>query len=44
MKVLLMILVLALPLSACGKKPGTLQAPEDAKTTNTTYPRTYPTK
>lgn len=37
--VLMFIMALAIPLSACGRK-GALEAPEDA---DPKYPRTYPT-
>ena len=42
MKALMILLVLTAGLAACGKKPGTLDPPEAAKTTP--FPRTYPTK
>jgi predicted small lipoprotein YifL len=42
MRALLILLVLGASLAACGKKPGTLDPPEDAKTIP--FPRTYPTK
>lgn len=42
MKALLAVLVLAVALAACGKRPGTLVPEETGKPT--TYPRTYPTR
>jgi predicted small lipoprotein YifL len=42
MRSLLILLVLTGSLAACGKKPGTLDPPEDAR--NIPFPRTYPTK
>ncbi len=42
MRALLILSVLAVSLAACGKKPGTLEPPADAK--NIPFPRTYPTK
>ncbi len=42
MRSLLVLLLLAASLAACGKKPGTLEPPADAK--NIPFPRTYPTK
>jgi predicted small lipoprotein YifL len=42
MRALLVLLVLAVTAVGCGKKPGTLDAPEESK--NIPYPRTYPTR
>jgi predicted small lipoprotein YifL len=37
----LVVLALVLPLTACGKKPGTLDAPPDVAS-STAFPRVYP--
>ncbi len=42
MRALLILVMLSVPLAACGKKPGTLRPDEADKTV--TFPRTYPTK
>jgi len=42
MRALMILLVLSVVAAGCGKKPGTLDAPEEGK--NITFPRTYPTK
>jgi predicted small lipoprotein YifL len=41
-RALLILLLLSVVATACGKKPGALDPPEDSK--NIPYPRTYPTK
>jgi len=41
-RTLLVLLVLSVAAAGCGKKPGTLNAPEEGK--NIPYPRTYPTR
>jgi predicted small lipoprotein YifL len=43
-KPLAALLLLALALTACGKKPGTLRPSTDESSPAPTYPRTYPTK
>jgi len=43
-KPLAVVLLLALALAACGKKPGTLRPSTEDPSAVPTYPRTYPTK
>jgi len=43
-KPLALVVLLALALSACGKKPGTLRPSTEDPNAVPTYPRTYPTK
>lgn len=38
--ILILLLTVALPLAACGRKPGTVDAPPGAADTG--FPRTYP--
>jgi len=42
MRAFVILLLLSVVATACGKKPGTLDVPEESK--NIPYPRTYPTK